>query len=235
MQEKIEKLQEKSSRKGKATDNATIHKIEDLNVQISELILERTRELKKVRWSDKRAERVRPTVPQPAERVPSPVSTVTERVPTPVPRVPAPIPRVPTPPPVVVERVPTPDPTVIRSVITPSALKITRLHIGVDSTKLIMVPIWFKPDNIESAMSGIVYPVHTIDREQLKTVARFRASMGKSKDFNLHPVDVSEKSTEILVLSLEAFAQQFGGQLSFTSRDLTFDNSEEMLLVAFQI
>jgi hypothetical protein len=90
-----------------------------------------------------------------------------------------------------------------------------------------MIPTWFEPDDPEAALNDIIYPEHVNERSQFKTVARFRTALGKSNDFSLHPLHVSEKSTETLILSLEAFAQQFGGQLSFTNRDLPFENSAE--------
>jgi hypothetical protein len=209
LQEEIEKLQLKNSRKVKGVDNAIVHRIEDLNEQINALILERTRELKKVRWSDKRVKKVPAAAPIVEERIPSPVLVVIEPDPTPTPRVPTPV------------------PIILDHVIIPCSFRVTGMNIGVDSTTLNMVPTWFKPDDLESALNGIVYPANTTNRQQLITVARFRTSIGKSKDFSLHPLDLSEKSTETLVLSLEAFAQQFGGQLSFTNRDLSFESSAE--------
>ena len=209
LQGDIEKLQQKNSRKGKATDNAIAHRIEDLNVQIAALIHERTQELKKVRWSEKRPQKIRPAPKE--ERIPSPVSVISEPEPEPIP----------------VPRVPTPVPAALDRVLIPCKLKVTGMKIGTNSTSLTMAPTWFKPDDTQSAMQGVVHPDKPIDRQQLTTLARFRTSIGKSKDFRMHPVDMSERSTEVLVLSLDAFAQQYGGQLSFTNRDLSFDSSAE--------
>jgi hypothetical protein len=241
LQEQIEKLKEKSSRKGKATDNSVVHRIEDLTTQINQLILERTRTLKKVRWEEKRTPKVPPAPAPVIKRDPSPVPVVIARVPTPPPRIPTPPPRVPTPVPVVVVRVPTPPPRIptppprvptpipiaTQSILLPSTLRVSGMHIGTNATTLNMIPTWFKPDDREAALNGIVYPTNTTERDQFITMARFRTALGKSKDFTVHPLDVSEKSTETLVLSLEAFARQFGGQLSFTNRDLSFENSAE--------
>jgi hypothetical protein len=84
-QDQIEKLKEKSSRKSKAVDTATIHRIENLTSQINELIPEQNRVLKKVRRSDKRKPRV-PTDASPiVQRGSSPVSPVIQREPTPSP------------------------------------------------------------------------------------------------------------------------------------------------------
>ncbi|CAF0968840.1 unnamed protein product [Adineta ricciae] len=204
LQEKIEKLRQKSSQKGKGIDADAERSIGDLNIKINELILERTRELKRVRWSEKRKPRVKPTS-KPADKIDS--ATVPEAVNT--------------------DRTPTPIPVAIQSVLVPSTLKVSDMDVGTDSTTLTMVPTWFQTDSKEDALDGIVYPEGAGDREQFVTVARFRAVRGQSKDFTLHPIDISEKSTETLILSLDAFARQFGGQLSFTNRDLTFENSAE--------
>jgi hypothetical protein len=209
LQEKIEKLREKSSRKGKAVDNEIEHRIDKLNMEINELVLERTRELKKVRWSDKRKPKDPPVKTPVVKDDPLPVPVVIERDPTPPPRTPTPI------------------PIAVQSILSPSTLKVSDMHVGANSTTLTMVPTWFKPDNPDAALNGIVYPDDTTERDQFKIVARFRAALGESNDFTLYPLDVSERSTETLVLSLEAFAQQFGGHLSFTTRDLTFENSTE--------
>lgn len=209
LQGQIEKLQVQNSRKGQAADNAVAHRIEDLNAQIAALTHERNREMKKVRWSAKRPPR-KPPAPK-EERVPSPVSIASSPEPEPVP-----LPRVPTPVPVALDRV-----------LIPCKLKVSGMKIGTNSTSLTMAPTWFKPDDTQSAMQGVVSPDKPINRQQLTTLARFRTSVGKSKDFRAHPVDLSERSTEVLVLSLDAFAQQYGGQLSFTNRDLSFDSSAE--------
>lgn len=92
LQQEIEKLQEKNSHKGKANDYVIIHRIEDLNEQINALILERTRELKKVRWSDKRVKKVPVAAPKVEEHISSPVSVVNKPDPTPIVRVPTPYP-----------------------------------------------------------------------------------------------------------------------------------------------
>ncbi|UJR32624.1 hypothetical protein I4U23_020084 [Adineta vaga] len=204
LQEKIEKLRAKSAEKGKGIDVDTEHRIDDINMKINELILERTRELKRVRWSEKRKPKVKPT-PTPMVEASSPSL----------------------PEPVVIERTPSPVPIVLQSILAPSTLKVSDVQVGTDSTTLKMVPTWFKSDNDDEALDGIVYPEENIDHQQIVTVARFRAVFGQSRDFTLHPLDTSERSTETLILSLDAFARQFGGQLSFTNRDLTFENSAE--------
>ncbi|CAF4153603.1 unnamed protein product, partial [Adineta steineri] len=215
LQEEIEELKAKSSRSGKAVDSQIEHRIENLNMKINELILERTRELKKVRWGDKRQPKPKAApVPDPvAEPDPPSRPVVTKRGPSPVP--------------VVKERVPTPIPVAVQSIISPSSLKVSEIDVGTNATSLTMVPTWFKPDNVQTALGDIVYPEGTTERDQFITVARYRVALGQSTNFIRHPLDISEHSTETLVLSLEALAQQFGGQLSFTNRDLSFENSAE--------
>src|SRR5690606_37585284 len=63
---------------------------------------------------------------------------------------------------------------------------------------------------------------------QYNTVARFRSikeGTNTSNDFTSKPIQVSQTETETLVLALDAFVQQFGGKLSFTTNDLSFEDS----------
>jgi hypothetical protein len=90
-----------------------------------------------------------------------------------------------------------------------------------------MVPEWFQPDDREAAIRDIVCPDDVTDKRPYEAVACYRAAIGKTNNFNRNPLDVSEKSTETLMVSLDAFAKQFGGELSFTNNDLSFENSVE--------
>lgn len=197
LQEEIEVLREKSSRPGQPIDSRVERRIDSLNMEINELVLKRTRQLKRVRWEEKRKPKPKPA-PELAKREPA-----------------------------VAERVPIPVPAALESILAPSTLRVSDVYVDDDSATLTMTPTWFKPDNEEAALNGIVYPDEDADRDQLVTVARFRMALGQSRDFRRHPLGADETSTETLVLSLEAFARQFGGQLSFTNRELSFEDSAE--------
>ncbi|CAF1091021.1 unnamed protein product [Adineta steineri] len=120
-------------------------------------------------------------------------------------------------------------PNIIRCIIIPSTLTITNIHIGDKLTTFQMIPKWFEPDDREEAIKDIVYPNNVSDKEPYETVARFRAATDKSTNFYQQPLDVGEQSTETLILSLNAFAKQFGGELSFTDKNLSFEDSTEQM------
>ncbi|CAF3998749.1 unnamed protein product [Rotaria sp. Silwood1] len=88
-----------------------------------------------------------------------------------------------------------------------------------------MTPVWFETDNQQVALKGIVYPSNTTDHRPFNTVARYRIMIGQSNDFCKQALAVGENSTETLILMLDAFAQQFGADLSFTNDELPFDKS----------
>ncbi|CAF3454304.1 unnamed protein product [Rotaria socialis] len=102
---------------------------------------------------------------------------------------------------------------------------ITKMNIGHDKTKLKMAPSWFDADDEQEALKGIVYPSDTVDQRSFNTVARYRMATGQSNNFRQQPINVDENSTETLILMLDAFAQQFGADLSFTNGELPFDES----------
>jgi hypothetical protein len=112
--------------------------------------------------------------------------------------------------------------------LTIPKLKVTTMVIGKNSTKLYMTPDWFKPDDEKEILKTIKYPPNITDHRPYDTVARFRSvKNGKntSNDFTSQPIKVKETETETLVLALDAFVQQFGGKLSFTTEDLSFEDS----------
>ena len=116
----------------------------------------------------------------------------------------------------------------ITLLFTVPKLKMTSMIIGENSTQLSMTPKWFNPDDEETALKTIKYPPNVVKKHPFNTIARFRTAQPKntsSNDFNSSPIEVKQDSTETLVLALDAFVQQFGGKLSFTNEDLSFENS----------
>jgi hypothetical protein len=118
---------------------------------------------------------------------------------------------------------------IFKTILTPSTLKVVNMHIGDKLTTFHMIPSWFQPNDHETAVKDIVCPDDVTDKHPYETVACYRAAIGKSNNFNRLPLDVSDRSTETLMLSLDAFAKQFGGQLNFTNQDLSFENSTEQM------
>lgn len=117
----------------------------------------------------------------------------------------------------------------IAILIVPDKLKVAAMIIGTTSTSVSMTPKWFKSDTDETALvEKIKYPTNATEKRPFNTVACFRAARkGKdeSTDFISKPIEVKQTSTETLVLALDAFVQQFGGKLSFTSDNLSFEDS----------
>ncbi|CAF2386250.1 unnamed protein product [Rotaria sp. Silwood2] len=103
--------------------------------------------------------------------------------------------------------------------------KIVQIIIGDKSTKLKMAPEWFKHDNQNKTLQNIVYPEGITDNEQhqFDVVARYRAASNKpNNNFREAVLHSNESNAETLVIALDNFVQQFGGELSFTNEDLTF-------------
>jgi hypothetical protein len=120
-------------------------------------------------------------------------------------------------------------PVIIQTILSPSTLRVINMRIGDKLATFQMVPAWFQPSDREAAVKDIVCPDDVTDKRPYETVACYRAAIGQSNNFNRNPLDVSEKSTETLMVSLDAFAKQFGGELSFTNKDLSFENSVEQM------
>jgi hypothetical protein len=104
--------------------------------------------------------------------------------------------------------------------------KIIQISIGKNSTKLKMAPEWFKHDDHDEALKNIVYPKGITENQQrtFDTVARYRSAVDKpNNNFRQESLNVSEDETETLIIALDDFVQQFGGELSFTDENVEFD------------
>jgi hypothetical protein len=114
-------------------------------------------------------------------------------------------------------------PTRILTALKP---KIVRISIGENFTTLKMAPEWFKHDDHDEALKNIVYPKDVTENQQrtFDTVARYRAAVNKpNNNFRQKSLNISENNTETLIIALDDFVQQFGGELSFTNEDVAFD------------
>ena len=106
--------------------------------------------------------------------------------------------------------------------------KIIELHIGKNSTKLKMAPEWFKQDDQSAALKKIVYPEGINENQQrtFDTVARYRAAIDQPKNnFRKESLSASEDKTETLIIALDDFVKQCGGDLAFTHEDVPFDQA----------
>lgn len=120
-------------------------------------------------------------------------------------------------------------PAILQTCTTPTTLKIANIHIGDKVTTLKMVPKWFQPNDRTEILKDMECPDDVKDKHSYETIACYRAAIGKGTNFRREPLDVGERSTETLILSLDAFAKQFGGELNFTNYDLSFDDSAEQM------
>ena len=117
--------------------------------------------------------------------------------------------------------------SVIASSIAPSRLTVTTIVIGKNSTTLAMVPHWFQPVDQSEALKNIKYPANVTNRRPFNMLAGYRMIKQQSNDFDQQPIEVNESSTETLLLALDDFIHQFGGELSFTTDDLSFEGSAD--------
>lgn len=111
--------------------------------------------------------------------------------------------------------------------ISETQMKICEIDIGDNLTTLKMTPIWFKLDDRKGALKDIIYPTDGTDRTVVNIIARYRTIINKSKDFRQQPLEVNEQSIETVIIALDIFARQYGGELSFTNEELSYSNSTE--------
>lgn len=121
--------------------------------------------------------------------------------------------------------------TVVEMGLDPSLshtrLKITTINLGRDSTTLIMVPPWFNNEGETEALRNIKYPANVSNKRSFNTLAQYRLIKKETNDFIRQPVQAQDKSTEIVILALDSFIQQYGGRISFTKDDLSFEGSAD--------
>ena len=121
--------------------------------------------------------------------------------------------------------------TVIESILDPllneTRLKIMMIDLGKDSTTLTMVPQWFRNEGETEALRNIRYPANVSNQRPFNTLAQFRWILQETNDFIEQPVQVQDESTEIMILALDSFIQQYGGRISFIKDDLSFEGSAD--------
>jgi len=106
-------------------------------------------------------------------------------------------------------------------------MKTTELDIGDNEIVLKMTPNRFQLDDRKSALKDIIYPSDGTDRHLINTIARYRTLINKSKDFILEPIESDPSSIEMILIGLENFVRQYGGEISFSNSDLSFANGTE--------
>lgn len=116
---------------------------------------------------------------------------------------------------------------VILPIISRPKQTIRNIRVGENSTQVKMTPIWFEQEDQQAPLQGIVYPPGVTDQRPFDSIARFRAVINKTNNFRRKSINVNKNATETLILALHNFAEQFGGDLSFTKRDLSFSQSAQ--------
>ena len=105
--------------------------------------------------------------------------------------------------------------------------KIARLSMGKTWTELKMTPQWFEQDDEMEVLRNIVYPegICPSDENKFNSVARYRAAVGRpANDFIKNSFDPKETNPETVIIGLDDFVQSFGGELTFTDRDFSFND-----------
>ena len=116
---------------------------------------------------------------------------------------------------------------VILPIISRPKQTIRNIRVGENSTQVKMTPIWFEQEDQQAPLRGIVYPPGVTDQRPFDSIARYRALTNKTNNFRRKCINVNKNATETLILALHNFAEQFGGDLSFTKRELSFSQSAQ--------
>lgn len=88
-----------------------------------------------------------------------------------------------------------------------------------------MTPPWFEQEDQQKPLRNIVYPKDIVDQHPFDSVARYRAIMKKTNNFQKKSIESGPKKAETMIIALDKFAQQFGGDLSFTNQQISCNES----------
>ena len=99
------------------------------------------------------------------------------------------------------------------------------IHIGEIQTEVKMTPPWFEQEDQQEALKNIVYPRDVTDSHSFDSVARYRATIQKTNNFQKKSIESGVNRAETLMIALDKFAQQLGGDLSFTKYRIPTDEN----------
>jgi hypothetical protein len=103
--------------------------------------------------------------------------------------------------------------------------RVSRIVMDNDKTTLKMTPKWFPNDDRSESLKDIIYPSGTTDYRAFDTVAYYRSACNQlGRNFVKKALDVKESSTEMMVVALDRFAHQLGGELKFSDQDISFSS-----------
>ncbi|CAF4621253.1 unnamed protein product, partial [Rotaria sp. Silwood2] len=121
-------------------------------------------------------------------------------------------------------------PKTVSIVINIEMMKINEIDIGDNITILKMTPISFKLDDKKKGLKDIIYPIDATDRNLINILARYRTIINKSKDFRSEPFQIGKDSTETVIILLDYFSREYGGEICFTSEDISHCNSAQYIV-----
>ncbi|CAF4541866.1 unnamed protein product, partial [Rotaria sp. Silwood2] len=121
-------------------------------------------------------------------------------------------------------------PKTVSIVINIEMMKINEIDIGDNITILKMTPISFKLDDKKKGLKDIIYPIDATDRNLINILARYRTIINKSKDFRSEPFQIGKDSTETVIILLDYFSREYGGEICFTSEDISYCNSAQYIV-----
>ena len=113
-------------------------------------------------------------------------------------------------------------------ILCPLKPRIVQINVGKNLTTLRMAPKWFELDDSNDALKNIRYPngIREDVEHQYDVIARYRSlSSDETNDFIAKPIELNEGNTETLIVGLDDFVQQLGGELTFTNDEFTYEEA----------
>ena len=92
-------------------------------------------------------------------------------------------------------------------------------------TEVKMTPPWFEQEDQQEPLRNIVYPKDIRDQRPFDSVARYRATIKKTNNFHKKSIESGPNKAETMMIALDKFVQQFGGDLSFTKGQISLNES----------
>lgn len=102
---------------------------------------------------------------------------------------------------------------------------IQSISIGEVMTEVKMTPPWFQQEDQQEPLKNIAYPKEVVDKRPYDSVARYRATIKKTNNFQKKSIESGPNKAETMMIALDKFAQQFGGDLSFTNQQISSNES----------
>ncbi|CAF0929856.1 unnamed protein product [Adineta ricciae] len=99
------------------------------------------------------------------------------------------------------------------------------LDIGDIITEVNMAPAWFQRENDLDDISDVIYPSGITPTRTHKNVAHFRNVTNRKSFFGGKTVRIKEDTLDTLITALSEFAREYDGNLSFTQKELPYEDT----------